>query len=205
MQEDRWSPAARSDGLVVQDLGDETLVFDRGADVAHCLGGLAAQVWRVCDGEHDLVALAATVGADEGSVAAALRELQANGLLAGDRPLPAIEEQPPLDPVDASGLSRRRAIKRLAGAGIAATSVSLIISATVGTPLAVASGGASPEGDPCTSTGGSDNCAAGLTCVSSVCVPTGCNSVLSELLCNSLNLCVGGTCTTISGSAFCCP
>ena len=43
-------PLARSEGLLVEELGDETLVYDRESHEAHCLNRSAALVWRHCDG-----------------------------------------------------------------------------------------------------------------------------------------------------------
>jgi hypothetical protein len=44
-------PRARKDDLVVQELAEETLVYDRKRDKAHCLNRAAALVWRQCDGQ----------------------------------------------------------------------------------------------------------------------------------------------------------
>ena len=41
--------APRND-VVVEELIDEVLVYDRRADVAHCLSEIAATVWRTCEG-----------------------------------------------------------------------------------------------------------------------------------------------------------
>jgi len=43
-------PRARRDGLVIQKLDDETLVYDLERDEAHCLNQTAALVWQRCDG-----------------------------------------------------------------------------------------------------------------------------------------------------------
>ncbi len=43
-------PLARRDGLVVRDLDDETLVYDRERHQAHCLNRTSAAVFRLCDG-----------------------------------------------------------------------------------------------------------------------------------------------------------
>lgn len=44
-------PRARRDGLVIQKLDDETLVYDLERDEAHCLNETAALVWERCDGK----------------------------------------------------------------------------------------------------------------------------------------------------------
>ena len=44
-------PRLRAHALVVHDLPDEVLVYDRERDQAHCLNQTAALVWRACDGK----------------------------------------------------------------------------------------------------------------------------------------------------------
>ena len=44
-------PSARRDGLVVEELADETLVYDLQTHKAHSLNPTAALVWRHCDGQ----------------------------------------------------------------------------------------------------------------------------------------------------------
>ncbi len=47
-------PIARKEGLVVQELNDEVLVYDLETNKAHCLNESAAAVWRNCDGGHSI-------------------------------------------------------------------------------------------------------------------------------------------------------
>lgn len=68
-------PLARADELVVEELGDELLVYDLTADRAHSLGATAARVWRACDGTRNIEALSAEVGLDTDTVDRALDEL----------------------------------------------------------------------------------------------------------------------------------
>jgi|ERR1700686_5360026 len=44
-------PRARRDNLVIQELDDETLIYDLERDEAHCLNKTAALVWGRCDGK----------------------------------------------------------------------------------------------------------------------------------------------------------
>jgi hypothetical protein len=44
-------PEARREGLVVQQLTDELLVYDQDRHKAHCLNRTAALVWEQCDGK----------------------------------------------------------------------------------------------------------------------------------------------------------
>ena len=51
-------PCAREDQLVVEELPDETLVYDLERHKAHCLNPTAAFVWRHCDGQTSVSELA---------------------------------------------------------------------------------------------------------------------------------------------------
>ncbi len=43
-------PKMREHGLVIDELPDEVLIYDRDRDQAHCLNRTAALVWKHCDG-----------------------------------------------------------------------------------------------------------------------------------------------------------
>ena len=51
-------PKARQDDLVVQELFDELVVYDRARDQLHSLNPTAAQVWQGCDGQTSPAQLA---------------------------------------------------------------------------------------------------------------------------------------------------
>jgi hypothetical protein len=89
-------PRARKDGLVVQELPEETLVYDLERNRAHCLNRAAALVWRHSDGRttpSDLARMLENeVGLpdDEAVVHLALERLAKAHLLEGQAPrLPA--------------------------------------------------------------------------------------------------------------------
>jgi hypothetical protein len=191
-------PLARADGLVIQDLGEEVLVFDSERDVAHCLSPDAARVWRACDGEHDVASLTGLSGTRDEVAADALLELEEKGLLAGDQRLPG----------SARSVSRRGALKRIGAAGLVASGVPLIVSATIATPAAHASGGSGAMCETCTSSGnGTDSCGPGLTCdpMARICVTTGCNVVTCTTgSCGGTGIIAGGTCVTACGVTMCC-
>ena len=44
-------PLARRTGLIIEQLPDETLVYDSDRDKAMCLNQAAASVWKNCDGK----------------------------------------------------------------------------------------------------------------------------------------------------------
>ena len=81
------NPKARQNGLVVQEMPDEVLVYDLDSNKAHCLNTSAALVWRSCDGNRsaaDIVREFERSGAgavSEDFVWLAIDQLQENDLL----------------------------------------------------------------------------------------------------------------------------
>jgi len=59
-------PKARKNGLVVQEVTDEVLVYDLDSNKAHCLNQSAAVVWRSCDGTRSVTEIARLVEAETG-------------------------------------------------------------------------------------------------------------------------------------------
>lgn len=59
-------PRARSAGLVVETLADETLVYDLESHTAHCLNRTATLVWRCCDGQTPVAATATRLAREVG-------------------------------------------------------------------------------------------------------------------------------------------
>ncbi len=107
-------PLARSEDLVIEELPDELLVYDRATNRAHCLGDKAVRVWRACDGYTTVAVLANKLDLEPDTVALALGELEDCGLLVAS-------PQP-------NGSTRREFSMRTAKLGAAAASVPLIIS-----------------------------------------------------------------------------
>ncbi len=90
---------ARATGLVVRDLTDEVVVYDKERHQAHCLNRTSAFVFRHADGRRTAADIAALLGpgADEDLVHAALDQLAAAGLLeagpdSGRSPAPSRRE-----------------------------------------------------------------------------------------------------------------
>lgn len=94
-------PVARTDRLIRQVVGQETLVYDPADDTACCLNPLATLVWRQCDGTHTVDEIAAAVQQEmalvdsaeaEEAVWRVLDELEKHNLLtpekAGEKHLP---------------------------------------------------------------------------------------------------------------------
>src|SRR5712691_1396592 len=60
-------PHGRKDGLVVKELGNETLVYDLERDEAHCLNQTAALVWKRCDGKTTIAKMTSFLGEQLGT------------------------------------------------------------------------------------------------------------------------------------------
>jgi hypothetical protein len=166
--------AVEADELVIDQVGDELLIYDRRSDVAHALSETAAVVWRRCAAGASLGHLAAAVepllagGDSEALALAALAELYEKGLL--------------LAPVPTDGISRRQVIRRMAGVGVAALAAPLVVSAAVPNSAAAV---ASPLGG-CVPVGGSCNHAGTANAGNNCCTSTGAGQ---QLYCSSTSLC----------------
>jgi hypothetical protein len=131
------APVARSRGLIVEELPDELVVYDEERHRVHCLGPVAAWIWRACDGRTSAARLAQQASArfdrdiDAGLVSVALDRLLRSRLLAGPRP------------PEAPDRSRRELLKRAAQLGAALS----VFSLTAPTPAQAASCRA--LGQPC--------------------------------------------------------
>lgn len=163
------SPLAREAGLLVERVGQETIVYDEESGSAHCLRPLAATVFAHCDGSNSLETLSAIASADLGEpvdVAAiedALAQLRAQALLLG--PEPSGDE----------GVSRRLMLHKTAIAGGAALAAPLVASIVAPTPAFAST--ACNAGAPCLV---DSDCGAvkqyGLTCGCKACAACGAGS-----------------------------
>jgi hypothetical protein len=63
---EQLKPQARSEGLVIQELPDELLIYDLERDKAHCLNQTAAIVWKNCDGKTSVSELAQILSKESG-------------------------------------------------------------------------------------------------------------------------------------------
>ena len=137
-------PRRRADGLVIHDLPDEVLVYDRERDQAHCLNQTAALVWRACDGRLSPARIAQQLTAQldqtvsEDVVLLALAILDQFHLL---EPAPAFQATLP-------ALSRRQMVRTLGVA--AAVALPVITSIVAPTPAQAAT--CIAPGQPCSPT-----------------------------------------------------
>ncbi len=144
-------PRARSEGLVVQTLPGETLVYDLERDVAHCLNETASLVWQRCDGRKTTKQIARALSSslnqpvDEKIVWLALDQLSQHQLLAD------IIKSPLRD------IKRREVLRAL---GITAAVALPVVASILAPTPAQAGTGCLPQGASCTS---------GIQCCSGVC------------------------------------
>ena len=135
-------PRLRADGLVIRELPDEVLVYDKMRDQAHCLNQSAALVWRACDGRcapEEIARKLTTqlaIAVPEDVVLLALVQLQEIHLL---------EQREPMT-TPFAGMSRRQMARFL---GLtAAVTLPLITSIMAPTPAQAAT--CIAPGQPCT-------------------------------------------------------
>lgn len=121
-------PTARRDGLVIQHLDDETLVYDLELNKAYCLNRTASLVWQECDGQKSPEEIRRSiclggVEVDTDIVNFALGQLASEKLLEGnDRFLTSNTSR-----------SRRETIRRL---GMVSVALLPIVASVVAPPAA---------------------------------------------------------------------
>ncbi len=166
-------PKARSDGLIIELLGDEFVIYDEERDKAHALNPTAASVFRHADGQRDVDELCEAVAEDLGKpapkelVLRGLAQLAERGLLE-----PSPERSWATRP-----LSRKEMIAGVGAAGVAAVvAIPAVRSIVAPTPaqaqtclsLGAVCGSLPVSSAPATvaqcSTTGFAPCCSGLTC-----------------------------------------
>lgn len=159
-------PIARKQGLVIQELPDEVLVYDLDRDRAHCLNATAAFVWQRCDGRNTTAQIARTLGqqfdcaVDEKIVWLALDQLGKNHLL----------DRQPAPPPALLGMNRRAMVRAFSLAVFVAVPVvtSIVAPTPAGTVSCVADTGSCTLNSQCC-----NNC-----CLSGTCRPISvCNAL----------------------------
>jgi hypothetical protein len=155
------NPCARKDGLIVQNLPDETLVYDLERDRAHCLNETAAFVWRHCDGRSNAKEIARALKdktkqpVDEKLVWLALDQLKSNHLL-DDAPAP---------PPAFASMNRRAVVRALGLSG--AIAIPVVVSIVAPMPAQAATGCIGNGGD---CTGNPGGCCSGCICEANTCI-----------------------------------
>ncbi len=113
------TPKARGSNLLVHQVEDEMVVYDRTQKRAHRLNVAVAKVWSLLDGERSVHEIAGELQVDESVVALAVDDLANAQLLESSEPL---------------SVSRRSALCRVASA--AAVGVLLPVVTSIPAPLA---------------------------------------------------------------------
>ncbi|HEX8286848.1 MAG TPA: PqqD family protein [Pyrinomonadaceae bacterium] len=163
------APTARKNGLVVQEMPDEVLVYDLETDKAHCLNQTAAFVWKNCDGKTSVNEIVAQFEKQQGSkinedlVWLAIDQLSERKLLENSVA------------TKFAGESRRSVLKKIGFASVVAlpviaslvapTAVLAVACSGVQTPAscgAGAGGAACNSATPCSDCGGA--CQSGQQC-----------------------------------------
>jgi hypothetical protein len=184
-------PKARTALLVIQELAEETLVFDQARQKAHCLNRTTSLVWRHCDGRTPVYDLARwierelAIASGEPVVRLALEQLASRHLLEGI--------------IDRGSAAQRRYRRELLKQ-MAAAAVVLPIILTVAAPRANAAG----SQVSCTGKVDGTGCGTGLICCGGRCSSGQfiCNGaccaaskVCSGQPCGSGSDCCSGSCT----------
>jgi len=121
-------PRRLSQGLSIQQVGDETLIYDERRHLAFCLNRASSQVWARCDGVQSAAEIAAALQAEsaqpvtEQIVAMALGQMEENGLLEPEAQSPEAYLTP------SGSISRRNMMTRLAyGAAMLLPAIAVIM------------------------------------------------------------------------------
>ena len=152
-------PRARTEGLVIKALPDEVLVHDLARHRTHCLNHAAAAAWRLCDGQRtpEEIARMLTPGPDgrwsDEAIRLALDELGRAHLLTG-----VLTRRP-----DASGVTRRQTLQRLAAAAVVVPTVATIVAPRAAQAQSTV---CAPQDQECPGPGFPNRppCCPGLTC-----------------------------------------
>ncbi len=169
-------PRARQDDLVVEEVQDETLVYDLKRHKACCLNRTAALVWQHCDGQTSVAKVAALLEEqfatpiDEAVVWMALDRLGRTHLLTEPVTLPA----------DAAQYSRRnmlRTLRRAAGISLLLPVIESIVAPLAAAQASCVTAAVCAASSPPSCSGGLAICGSpgnccrkqGQSCVSKIC------------------------------------
>ena len=129
---DEARPVARTEGLIVEELDGDLVIYDTERNKAHALNPLAARIWKHCDGERTVTDLAGLFAADtsDDAVVNCLSQLVRLHLLNSGS----------LGTGDGMVLSRRHLLRKVAiGAAAAAVVLPMVTSIVAPSAQAAAS------------------------------------------------------------------
>lgn len=166
-----FRPVARKNGIVIQELAGEVLIYDLESHKAFCLNHTLEKVWRLCDGAHSVDKISGLVSSEFKTpvpkewISLALGQLKKNNLLANKEHLEF--------PTDYA--SRRELIKK---AGIA-TALLLPTIAVLKVPAAQIAGTCGDTSNDI------NNCGmCGIICLPGFNAAGVCNSGMCGIICN---------------------
>lgn len=128
-------PRARNENILVQEIGDEVMIYDSAADKAYCLNKTSAVIFNNCDGETTFDELQRRFNYTEDLIYLALDELKRSNLLNDKEYVSML-----------NGLSRREAVKKVGLATMLALPV--ITALTAPTAVNAASSSCPAGSDP---------------------------------------------------------
>ncbi|MEZ5344815.1 MAG: PqqD family protein [Pyrinomonadaceae bacterium] len=196
--------SARREQLVVQKIGDETLVYDLITNKAVCLNSTSALIWNLCDGKRSVTEIAdeftlrANIRISRDLVLLALSQLSGENLL---------EDKGP-EAENHSATSRRELIRK---AGFGTLAALPMIYSLVAPKAALAQSGALAIGAACAVPGAcmSGNCL-NSTCCSATSTNSngagefiGCNQSPAACSAAATTFCCSGTAANTTGFSFC--
>lgn len=127
-------PPARIENIVVQDAGDEVLIYDLITNKAFCLNETSAIIYQACDGKTSSDELKAKYHFSDDLIFFALDELKKEKLIEDNYVSPF------------KGIKRREVIKKIGLASMIALPVIVSLMAPTAVMAAASCGGASPAG-----------------------------------------------------------
>jgi hypothetical protein len=166
-------PLARMENVVVQEMPEETLVYDLQTNKAFCLNQTAALVWKNCTGTKSVAEIAEIVGKETKSVVTdefvwlAIDQLGKDNLL---------ENKPEAPVFMKNGVSRRDAMRRIGlatavalplVAALSVPSAAFASNSCVNNPCVVAAGGGVTTAcaNPCTCSGAGNPAGGTFPCI----------------------------------------
>jgi hypothetical protein len=99
MSTSSFIPKARTADLVVQQVDDETMVYDLVSHQAHCLNRTASEIWKNCDGQTSVSMISERIGKNLGAgveqelVMLAVTELSERRLLENEEIQPRMADR----------------------------------------------------------------------------------------------------------------
>jgi hypothetical protein len=187
-------PLTRSEGIVVQEFGDEILVYDLLTHKAYCLNQTASRVYRACDGKSSFKEIKRKYKFTDDVIFLALEKLKKEHLIEADN-------GSYVSPF--AGMSRREVIRKVGFASMVALPViSSLVAPTAAMAQSGAAAGCTPGAGPGATQGLGGGCAcpdptpAGTTCGAGTTGTPGCKT---GCICTATGFCNGISCLGVCG------